>query len=332
MSDLNGEIAERFEEMADLLDIEAANPFRVRAYRTAARLLQTLPKGVDAMLAEGMDLTELPGIGDDLAAKIREVVDTGHLAALERLKRDLPEHLIDLLHIRGLGPKRVHALYHERGIDDLHKLRLAAEAGKLRDLAGFGPKTEAMILRELASAPPKERWRWEDAEPVAKRFTAFLQSVEGVKDVVVAGSFRRRAETVGDLDILVTAQRGSPVMQRLIQHDDVSQVLASGPTRATVILKSGLQVDVRVVPQVSFGAALHYFTGSRAHNIAVRTLATKRGLKINEYGVFRDGQRIAGRTEEEVFDAVGLPWIPPERRVGGEEVRAVVSQSESPGE
>lgn len=323
MPDLNAEIAERFEEMADLLDIEAANPFRVRAYRTAARLLQTLPKGVDAMLAEGVDMTELPGIGDDLAAKIREVVDTGHLAALERLKRDLPEHLTDLLHIRGLGPKRVHALYHELGIDDLDKLRKAAEGGRLRDLAGFGPKTEAMILRELAAAPPRERWRWKDAEPVARRITAFLKSVPGVKDVVVAGSFRRRAETVGDLDILVTAQRGSPVMRHLVGHHEVGQVLASGPTRATVILKSGLQVDVRVVPQVSFGAALHYFTGSRAHNIAVRTLATRRGLKINEYGVFRDGQRIAGRTEEEVFAAVGLPWIPPERRLGGEEIRAV---------
>jgi len=323
MSELNVEIADRFDALADLLEIEAANPFRVRAYRNAASVLRDLPRG-DEMLAAGEDLTELPGIGDDLAAKIREFVDTGHLKALDRLQSELPAHLTDLLHVRGLGPKRVHALYHELGIDSLEALGAAARAGKLRTLHGFGAKTEAMVLGELAALTSTERRRWADVEPLAARLTAFLGGIAGVKDVVVAGSFRRHLETVGDLDILVTAQRDSPVMRRLGDYEEVAQVLSSGGTRSTVILRSGLQVDVRVVPRVSFGAALHYFTGSRAHNIAVRILAVKKGLKINEYGVFRDGERIAGRTEDEVFATVDLPWIPPELREDRGEIQAAM--------
>lgn len=324
MPEMNAEIADRFDEMADLLEIEAANPFRVRAYRNAARLLRTLPRGVDEMLAAGEDLTGLPGIGDDLAAKIGEFVSSGHLAALDRLKRELPEHLADLLHVRGLGPKRVHALYHELGIDSLDKLRAAAEAGRLQALHGFGPKTTATILAELAALRPAERRRWADAEPVAEGLLGFIRAIDGVRSAVVAGSFRRHLETVGDLDILVVAQRGSPIMQRLGDHAEVDAILERGGTRASLRLRSGLQVDVRVVPAVSFGAALHYFTGSRAHNIAVRTLAVKRGLKINEYGVFRDGQRVGGRTEEEVFAAVGLPLIPPELREDRGEIQAAM--------
>lgn len=324
MPDLNDEIADRFAELADLLEIEAANPFRVRAYRNASSLLRTLPRDVDEMLANGADLTDLPGIGDDLAAKIREFVDSGHLKALDRIKREVPPHLADLLHVRGLGPKRVHAVYHELGIDSLEGLEKAARAGKLESLPGFGAKTQANILSELAAMTKPARRRWADVEPVANALERDLAAIKGVGDVVVAGSFRRHLETVGDLDILVTARRDSPVMQRLGEHGEVAKVVSRGSTRSTVILRSGLQVDVRVVPQVSFGAALHYFTGSRAHNIAVRTLAVKQGLKINEYGVFRDGERIAGRREEEVFASLGLPWIPPELREDRGEIRAAM--------
>ncbi|HET20387.1 MAG TPA: DNA polymerase/3'-5' exonuclease PolX [Chromatiales bacterium] len=324
MPDLNAEIADRFDELADLLEIEAANPFRVRAYRNASSLLRTLPKDVDEMLAKGADLTDLPGIGDDLAAKIREFVDSGHLKALDRIKREVPPHLADLLHVRGLGPKRVHAVYHELGIDSLEGLEKAARAGKLESLPGFGAKTQANVLSELAAMTRPARRRWADVEPVANELERDLAAIKGVRDVVVAGSFRRHLETVGDLDILVTARRDSPVMQRLGEHGEVAKVVSRGSTRSTVILRSGLQVDVRVVPQVSFGAALHYFTGSRAHNIAVRTLAVKQGLKINEYGVFRDGERIAGRKEDEVFASVGLPWIPPELREDRGEIQAAM--------
>lgn len=324
MPDLNAEIADRFDELADLLEIEAANPFRVRAYRNAAGLLRTLPRDVDELLAKGEDLTELPGIGDDLAGKIGEFVESGHLKALDRIKREVPPHLADLLNIRGLGPKRVHALYHELGIDSLEGLEKAARAGKLESLPGFGPKTQATIVKELGAMTKPERRRWADAEPVANELKGYLAGIKGVRGVVVAGSFRRHLETVGDLDILVTARRDSPVMQRLGEHGAVAQVVSRGSTRSTVILRSGLQVDVRVVPQVSFGAALHYFTGSRAHNIAVRTLAVKQGLKINEYGVFRDGERVAGRKEEEVFASVGLPWIPPEMREDRGEIQAAM--------
>jgi len=276
------------------------------------------------MLAKGADLTDLPGIGDDLAAKIREFVDSGHLKALDRIKREVPPHLADLLHVRGLGPKRVHAVYHELGIDSLEGLEKAARAGKLESLPGFGAKTQANVLSELAAMTRPARRRWADVEPVANELERDLAAIKGVRDVVVAGSFRRHLETVGDLDILVTARRDSPVMQRLGEHGEVAKVVSRGSTRSTVILRSGLQVDVRVVPQVSFGAALHYFTGSRAHNIAVRTLAVKQGLKINEYGVFRDGERIAGRKEDEVFASVGLPWIPPELREDRGEIQAAM--------
>lgn len=327
MSQLNTDLAEGFTEMADLLEIESANPFRVRAYRNAARLLPTLSRGVDVMLADGEDLTRLPGIGDDLARKIAEFVETGHLKALDRLKHDLPEHLTDLLQVHGLGPKRVHALYHELGIDNLQSLRQAAEAHRLQSLPGFGAKTEKAILRALAEVRPRHRWPCSEAKPSAERLCRFLEDMEGVDRVVVAGSYRRQAPTVGDLDILVTAERGRPVMQRLRDYAAVDQVVSSGDTRTTVILDSGLQVDVRVVPQASFGAALVYFTGSKTFNIALRYLAGRQGLKINEYGVFRGDQRIAGRTEKEVLAAVGLPWIAPEERESSESIRKVTDQT-----
>jgi DNA polymerase (family 10) len=319
----NADIAAIFEEIADLLEIESANPFRIRAYRNAARTLRDLGRDVGSMVDKGEDLTELPGIGKDLAAKIQEILETGTTATLTKLRRQLPPALADLMKIPGLGPKRVRALYHELDVHSLEQLYRACRDGRIRELPGFGEKTESRILQAIeARAGMVERFKLAVAAQYAEALAAYLRQAPGVRQVVVAGSYRRAKETVGDLDILVTADSSSPVMERFTAYDEVREVLSGGATRATVILRSRLQVDVRVVGEESFGAALHYFTGSKTHNIAIRRLGRQRGLKINEYGVFQDGRRIAGETEESVFQAVGLPYIPPELRENRGEIEA----------
>ena len=323
----NEDIAAIFDEMADLLEIEDANPFRVRAYRNAARSVRSLARELAEMVAQGEDLTKLPGIGKDLAAKIVEMVHTGKVRALEKLHREVPASLEDLLHLPGLGPKRVRLLYDELGIKTLDQLAEAARAGRLQALPGFGAKTEQRILDALAAHRSSERrFLYSTARQYAEPLAAWLRGIPGVEQVVVAGSYRRGRETVGDLDILVTAGADSPVMARFTAYDEVAEVIASGSTRATVILRSGLQVDLRVVAAKSLGAALHYFTGSKAHNIQIRRLAQQRGLKINEYGVFKGERAVAGKTEKSVFAAVGLPYIPPELRENRGEIAAAREQ------
>ena len=218
----------------------------------------------------------------------------------------MPAAITELLRIPGLGPKRVRLLHDALDVDTIEQLRRAVRSGAIRDVPGFGEKTESQITQALESRGSAERrMKLATAAQYAEALATYLGSVRGVAEVTVAGSFRRRRETVGDLDILVAAGVAGPVMERLRAYDEVKTVLASGETRASVVLRSGLQVDVRVVPQVSFGAALHYFTGSKSHNIAIRRLGQARGLKINEYGVFRGTARIAGETEESVYQAVG---------------------------
>ncbi len=319
----NEDIAAIFEEMADLLEIEGANPFRVRAYRNAARSVRSLGRELAEMVASGEDLTQLPGIGKDLAAKIIEMVRTGKVRALEKLHRKVPASLEDLLHIPGLGPRRVRRLFDELGIETLEQLAEAARAGRLRTLPGFGARTEQRILDALAAHRSQERrFLYSVARQYAEPLAAWLRKIPGVERVVVAGSYRRGRETVGDLDILVTVRADSPVMARFVTYDEVAEVISSGATRASVILRSGLQVDLRVVTAHSLGAALHYFTGSKAHNIQIRRLGQQRGLKINEYGVFRGERAIAGESEDSVFAAVGLPYIPPELRENRGEIAA----------
>jgi DNA polymerase (family 10) len=319
----NADIAAIFSEIADLLEIQGANPFRVRAYRNAARTLQELGRDVRTLLRHGADLTELPGIGKDLAGKIQEIVDTGRCATLKKLEQEIPPALTELLKIPGLGPKRVKTLYQELDIHTSEQLQRAARDGRLRELPGFGTKTEQRILDALEKhAATGKRFKLAVAAQYADSLTGYLRQTPGVQQAMVAGSFRRNRETVGDLDILVTTDDSRTVMQRFVGYDEVAQVLSHGPTRASVILRSGLQVDVRVVKPASFGAALHYFTGSKAHNIAIRRLGQARGLKINEYGVFRDKTAVAGETEESVFRAVGLPYIPPELREDRGEIEA----------
>lgn len=319
----NADVAELFNRLADLLEIEGANPFRIRAYRNAARTLDELPKSVRVLIAEGKDLAELPGIGKDLAQKIAEVVETGRLEALKEAERRTPRALVELVALPGLGPKRVRELYERLKIRSLEDLGRALRAGKLRKLPGFGAKTEEKILRALERHRGLEkRTRLAVAEPVAEALCAYLEGISGIEKTAIAGSYRRRRETVGDLDILVAAKPGAGVMDRVVAFEDVTEVAAKGETRATVYLRNGLQVDVRVVPEESYSAALHYFTGSKAHNIAIRKIGVAKGLKVNEYGVFEGEKRIAGRTEEEVYRAVGLPFIPPELREDRGEIEA----------
>ncbi|MEK7222915.1 MAG: DNA polymerase/3'-5' exonuclease PolX [Pseudomonadota bacterium] len=319
----NADIANIFEEIADLLEIENANPFRVRAYRNAARQLQGMGVAASDMVAGGEDLTELPGIGDDLAAKIQEIVETGKCQFLEKLRKKTPPTITELLKIPGLGPKRVRALYHELDVHTLEQLARAARDGRIRKLPGFGEKTEQTILEAISAHVEKQaRFKLAVAAQYAEPLRKYLENISGVKQAVLAGSYRRFKETVGDIDILVTAGHTENVMDRFVAYDEVKDVMAKGSTRATVILKSGLQVDVRVVNEDCFGAALQYFTGSKAHNIEIRRLAQERKLKISEYGVFKGEKRITGDTEESVYRSVGLPWIPPELRENRGEIEA----------
>jgi len=322
----NAEIAAAFDHLADLLEIEGANPFRVRAYRRAARTIEDLPRSAAELIAGGEDLAELPGIGTDLAGKIAEFVDTKHLAVLDEAKARLPAGLVELTNVPGIGPKRARALYDKLKVHSLADLRKAAAAGKLHGLAGFGVKSEAKLLDELKRRREvQRRFRLDVAEDFAEPLLEHLKRSKGVVQAVIAGSYRRRKDTVGDLDILVAAHAGTDVMERFVSYDEVDEVAAYGETRATVVLRSGLQVDLRVVPEESYGAALHYFTGSKAHNIAVRKLGLERGLKINEYGVFRGAGRVAGETEDSVYAQVHLPFIPPELREDRGEIAAAAA-------
>ncbi|MGA8006454.1 MAG: helix-hairpin-helix domain-containing protein, partial [Burkholderiales bacterium] len=311
----NADIARVFEEIAELLELESGNPFRVRAYRNAARLVGGLRLDIAAHLAEGKTLPKLSGIGDDLSAKLREIASTGTCKLRERLRRRAPAGITELLRVPGLGPKKVQALYRELDVHTPQQLHRAALDGRLRALHGFGAKTEKRLLEAVQAQLGKERrYKLALAAQYAEPLAAQLRTARGVERVVVAGSFRRMRETVGDLDILVTAEDAADALRRFTGYGEVKQILASGGTRASVILASGIQVDLRVVPRESFGAALHYFTGSKAHNIAIRKLGQARGMKINEYGVFKGRRRIAGETEASVYAAVGLPEIPPELR------------------
>ena len=323
MSIRNAEVSAAFGEIADLLEIEAQNPFRVRAYREASRMLGELGPSIERMVEEGADLDALPGIGPDLAGKITEVVRTGTCSLLERLRKELPPAISELLKVPGIGPKRIRRLYEHlavRTVEDLHR---AAQDGRLREVPGFGPRSEQRILEATAlHLRTPHRFKLIEVQPVAEDLLSFLEGVPGVQQVLAAGSLRRGRDTVGDLDLLVTCSGASAVMQRLLVHPDVREVLATGTTRSSVMLKNGLQVDLRAVAQESFGAAALYFTGSKAHNIALRRLAQEAGLKVNEYGVFRGTRRIAGDTEESVYRAVGLPMIPPELREDRGELEA----------
>jgi len=326
MTTQNKEIRDIFNQVADLMEIKGENPFRIRAYREAARLIDGMSEQMAQMVKEERDLTQYRGIGKDLADKICEIVETGNLGYLDELKTELPESLLDLLAIPDLGPKKVAAIYHKLGAATVDELRTAAESGKIAQLEGFGTKTQENILAALGrlKKAAAKRILFSDAQPVAGALEAHLKVQQGVKQVTMAGSFRRGRETVGDLDILATCKRGAEktLMAAFVEFEDVARIDAHGQTKSSVHLRSGLQVDLRIVPAVSYGAALHYFTGAKAHNVAVRKLAVEKGLKINEYGVYRDEDRIAGKTEKAVYETVGLAYIEPELRENMGEIEA----------
>ena len=307
----NAEVAAMFDQAAELLEIEGENQFRVRAYRRAARVVEGLPQSLKSLIAAGSDLSQLPGIGKDLAGKIADIMRTGHFGLLDQLKHELPGELGEMAALPGLGPKRIKLLHDKLRVSSLDDLRRVVKGGRLHGLHGFGPIIEKKLLAALEKPATKKRFKLSVAEAEAEALVAFLRNSGRA---VVAGSYRRRRDTVGDIDIVVTAADSGAVGDKLTRYENVAEVLAHGSTRTTVVLRSGLQVDVRAVPEASYGAALMYFTGSQAHNIALRAIAVHRGWKLNEYGLFSGRRRIAGATEEEIYKKLGLAFIPPELR------------------
>ena len=314
----NAEIARLLGDVADLLEISAGNPFKVRAYRNAARTVADHPDPVAELVSGGeFDLTELPGIGDGIAKEIRALVETGSLPQRQQLVAMIPPGLLELLRIPGLGPKRVKLFHEELKVNGVADLKAALDAGKIAKLPGFGAKLLEKLREGVAAAATgdgQKRMVLHEAEQYARAIVEYLKVGGGIDEIDVAGSFRRRKETIGDLDIVVTSSKPADVIQRFGKFGDVRQVASQGDTRSTVRLSSGLQVDLRVVEPACFGAAMQYFTGSQAHNIELRKIAQAKKLKLNEYGVFRGSKCISGRTEREVYDALGLDWIPPELR------------------
>ena len=314
----NPEIARALGDVADLLEISAGNPFKVRAYRNAARTVADHPDPIAELVAGGeFDLTDLSGIGAGIAREITALVQTGTLPQREQLVATVPPGLLDLLRIPGLGPKRVKLFHDELKVNSIADLKDALEKGKLTKLGGVGPKLLEKIREGVAGAGDgAKRMVLHEAEQYARAIVEYLTAGGGIDEIDVAGSFRRRKETIGDLDIVVTCApaKAPAVIARFGKFGEVAQVASQGETRSTVRLSSGLQVDLRVVEPSSFGAAMQYFTGSQAHNIELRKIAQAKKLKLNEYGVFRGSKTISGRTEPEVYGALGLDWIPPEMR------------------
>ena len=321
----NKTIADIFTEIADILDIQGENPFRVRSYRNAARTIEDMSQSLEALVKAGKNLEEIQGIGKSINEKIQEILTTGKCRSLEELRSEIPPGLTELLKLEGLGPKKVKVLYDELAVDSVDRLEKAAQAGRLRNLPGMGLKTEEKILKSIEHyRAGMGRFKLSVGFQYAEALLRHLKGVPGVKRLDPAGSFRRRRETIGDLDILAICGKGCKVMDRFAGYGDVAEVLARGETKSSARLKCGLQVDLRVLEEESYGAALHYFTGSKAHNVAIRERAKDKGLKVSEYGVFRakDDKRLSGAEEEDVFKSVGLPLIPPELREDRGEIQS----------
>jgi len=320
----NAAIATQLREIALFLEMEDV-PFKPRAYEKAAQSIESLDESCAELHATGglKALEAIPGVGKSIAEKIVELLTTGKIAYHEELHASTPVDVSALTSIEGVGPKAVRALYQALGVTDLASLEAAAHAGKIRTLPHFGEKSEEKILRGIAFAKQRHgRFPLGAVLLLVRDIEARLAALAGVERATVAGSIRRRKETVGDADLLVVAREAGPVMRAVASLPEVAHVIAQGDTKASVKLASGLQMDVRVVPRASFGAALHYFTGSKAHNVALRQIAIKKELKLNEYGVFRGDKAIAGKTEEEVYAALDLPYIPPELREDRGEIEA----------
>ncbi len=324
----NLEISAIFNKMADLLEIKGDNPFRIRAYRKAAFNIESL--GRDVSLLSKEELTDIPGIGEDLAGKIEEYLATGGIGGYDRLKEQVPEGLVTLLGVPGLGPKTVAHLYDRYRVTDIDELERLAREHRLVELPGIGEKTEADILKGIGMIRrASARYPLGQALPLAREITAYLAGQSPVGLLDIAGSLRRWKDTIGDIDIIATSADPGSVMTAFAHMPGVREVLIKGPTKSSVVLKEGIQVDIRVVDEESYGAALAYFTGSKAHNIRLREMAVKAGMKLNEYGIFRerDDRRLGGKTEEEIYEVLGLQYVPPELREDAGEVEAAAGNS-----
>ena len=333
----NREIAEALENVGRLLDIQGANTFRVRAYENAAQSVHAHPTALEKMVAEGADLTELPGIGKDMAGHIAEMVRTGRLRRLDELAEEVPITLLELLRLPSTGPKSVRRLWQELGVSTVDDLEKAAREGRVAALKGFGEKKQQQILAGIESLRRRSgRFKLSDADALIVPLLAHMEEAPGIRKLEVAGSYRRRRETIGDIDLLAVASKPGPVMEHFAAYPGVKEVRQAGETRSSVVLANARQVDLRIVPAKSFGAALVYFTGSKSHNIVLRTRAGKGALRVSEYGVFREadakdegagrdpwaGEWIAGRTEKDVYASLDLAFIPPEMREDRGEIEA----------
>ncbi|MCE7872220.1 DNA polymerase/3'-5' exonuclease PolX [bacterium CPR1] len=319
----NQAVARTFEEIADFLELKGENPFKIKAYQRAARTIQSLDRPL-ASLAEEGGLTEIPGIGKAIAEKIGEMLQGGKMTLHEELRSEFPGQILELITVPGLGPKKAAVLYHELGVGSLADLERAIQEGALRDLKGFGAKTEANLaegLKRLRASQGEERMPLPRARAIVATLIESLSQVSGVERLEVAGSARRGKETVGDLDLVCVAADSGPIMEAFCSLVSPERILARGETKSSLLYSKNLQVDLRVVPAESFGAAMQYFTGSKDHNVSLRVRAEKNKWKLNEYGLFDDsGENLASRTEEEIYRKLGLDLIPPELREGLNEI------------
>jgi len=330
----NPEIARILEEVADILEIQNENPFRIRAYRNATRTVESLTTPLRKWVEEGRNLTDLPGIGKEMANHIREMVETGTLGFRDELLAEVPRSLIELMRLPALGPKKAKKIFDELKVGSIDELEAAAKEGRIAAIPGFGAKSQEKILAGIQDYRQHgSRYLLSEAERSLEPLLGYLREAPEVERLEVAGSYRRRCETVGDIDLLAIASQPVPVMERFRGYPQVDKILMAGDTRSTVVLGSGLQVDLRVVPAECYGAALVYFTGSKEHNVKLRRRAVERGLRISEYGVYRldeqdqeaEGELIAGREEADVYATVGLGWIPPELREDCGEIEAAAA-------
>jgi len=323
----NKEMADLFNKMADILEFKGENPFKISAYRKAARILGDLTQDIEEIAKKG-ELKKIPGIGDGMAQKVEEYLKTGKVAKFEEIRRGVSDELIAMMEIPGMGPKTLSLIYKERGIKNLSELEKALENGSLIDLPGMGEKKAENIKRGIQLLKQsKGRMSLGMAFPVAKRIVEALREATGSKKIEWAGSLRRMKENIGDIDILATGPKHEKIIEAFTHLPEVREVLASGETKASVIVEGGLQIDLRVVDEDSYGAALQYFTGSKAHNIHLRGIAKGKGIKINEYGVFKGEKKIGGREEEDVYKALGMVWIEPELREDRGEIEAAQKRS-----
>jgi len=317
----NKEVARVLYAIADLLEIKEEK-FKPNAYRKAAQNIELLPEDIEKVFEQG-NLEKIPGVGKNIAKKIEEFLKTGKLEYYERLKKEIPVDVEALSSIEGMGPKKIKTLYNELGIKNLSELEKAAREGKIREIKGMGEKTEKKILESIAFARKGKRELLGVILPEAMELKALLE--KKVEMISIAGSLRRMKETVGDMDILAFSSQPAEVMDFFTSMENVEAVIAKGETKSSVRLESGIQVDLRIVPKESFGSALQYFTGSKEHNIEVRRIAVRAGCKLNEYGLFKGEKRIAGESEEEVYRALGMDYIPPELRENRGEVEAAMA-------